>query len=156
MFKQLSRLSLEAEGRYADAEELKFVENYLTSVDVRLSAYQKIRDKEITILEQIASQMREIAPNLFSVSDCDLSSFCMRDIKLILRCSAIAMLLDDLDSLREGLLLWHKTIVNSGNRQDHAKFAHQAVFEVMRQTLSTEEFKFLMPVLSLNQTILAY
>ena len=156
MFQQLSNLSLEAEGRYAQPEELEFVEDYLLSAEVRISAYQKIRDKENEILEKISSQMQEIDPHIFSINDCDFTSVCLRDTKLVIRCSAIAMLLNDLNRLREGLLLWQKTIINAIDHQHHTKIAHQIIPQAIEQFLTPEEFKLMMPFLALNQTILVY
>ena len=53
MLNQLERLSVEAEGRFATPEELKLLKDYFPTVNLRMSAYQKIRDREDEIIEMI-------------------------------------------------------------------------------------------------------
>ena len=44
MFKQLTRLSIDADGRYATDDELKFLDDYLATVETRVSTYETIRE----------------------------------------------------------------------------------------------------------------
>ena len=50
MLNQLSRLSVEADGRYATTEELQFLKDYIQSLDLRLSAYEKISAAQTEIV----------------------------------------------------------------------------------------------------------
>ena len=155
MLKQLSHLSVEADGRYATDQELQFLKNYLQSLDQRISAYEKIRDAEEDIMERTKAQIDSQNPNLFSRDSQDLSSVWRRDVGIILRCSAAAMLINDLDRLREGLLLWHRTIVNANKTLPISQITYYVIPEIIQQHLTAEEAELMMPVLQLDQSILS-
>ncbi len=155
MLKQLSHLSVEADGRYATDQELQFLKNYLQSLDQRISSYEKIRDAEEDIMDRTKAQIDSQNPNLFSRDSQDLSSVWRRDVGIILRCSAAAMLINDLDRLREGLLLWQRTIVNANKTLHISQVTYDVIPEIIKQYLSAEEAELMMPVLQLDQSILS-
>lgn len=154
MLQQLEHLSLSAEGRYATSEELQFMRNYLSSVDLRLSIYQKIRDGEEEIINQLEAQILKIQADIFQISSGDVSSFYQRDTKSILRKAISAMLSDDLDRLREHVLLWHRTIIKAVGVRHIAEITHNTMPEVIKQFLTPQEFSLLEPILQLNQAVL--
>lgn len=155
MLKQLEQLTMSAEGRYATARELEFLENYLPTVDLRISAYQKIRDREDEIIDRLEAKMREKMPEIFQSGSGDLSASYKRDTKRILRNAIAAMLIDDLDRLRENILLWQRTIIKAFKVKHIAAVAHTTMPEIIQQYLTPEEFKAIDPVLQLNRAILA-
>ena len=155
MLKQLSQLNIEADGRYATDQELQFLKNYLQSVEQRISAYEKIRDAEEEIMDQTKAQIDAQNPNLFNRDSQDLSSVWRRDVGIILRSSATAMLINDLDRLREGLLLWQRTIVNANKTLPISQATYDVLSEIIKQFLSAEEAELMMPVLQLDQSILS-
>ncbi len=65
MLTQLTRLSVETDGRYAKLEEVQFLKDYLQSMDVRLSAYEKIRAAQEQIILQVEVKMCDMDPSLF-------------------------------------------------------------------------------------------
>ena len=156
MLKQLSHLSVEADGRYATDQELQFLKNYLQSVDQRISSYEKIRDAAEEIMDQAKAQIDSQKPNLFNRDSQDLSSIWRRDVDIILRCSAAAMLINDLDRLREGLLLWHRTIVNANKTLPISQITYDVIPEIIQQHLTAEEAELMMPVVQLDQSVLSY
>lgn len=155
MLKQLSNLNIEADGRYATDQELQFLKNYLQSVEQRISAYEKIRDAEEEIMDRVETKMRSIDPNLFLRRSQDLTAVCRRDRKITLRCSAAAMLINDLDRLREGYLLWQRTIMCAFKDERPTRVHYQVLSEIIKQYLTAEEVELVMPVLQLNQSILS-
>jgi len=155
MLKQLVRLNIEADGRYATEQELKFLKDYLESAEERISAYQKIRDAEEEIMEQVEAKMRATDPELFLRGSQDLTAVCKRDRKHTLRCSAAAMLINDLDRLRENFLLWQRTIVHAFKDERPTQVHYEVLPEVIKQHLTPEEAKLMMPVLQLDQSILS-
>ena len=66
MLKELTNLTLEADARYATSSELEFSKTYLDSVEIRLSAYKKIRDSADEIIEQVCQYIlnKPCFPNL--------------------------------------------------------------------------------------------
>ena len=155
MLKQLTRLSIEADGRYATNQELKFLKNYLESVDQRITTYEKIRDNEEKILHRLEAEKRMLKENLFAMGSRDITQICRRDMTAMLRCSAAAMLVDDLDCLREGLLLWYRTIVQAFSYQNYAKINYKIIQEVLKMYLELGEAELIMPALQLNHSLLS-
>jgi hypothetical protein len=156
VLKQLSRLSLEAEGRYATSEELQFVAKYRESLEVRLSTYQKLRDAEVEIINLVTQRSQKQDSELFKINSQDMTPTCHRDIQLVLRASAIAMLTDDLERLRDNLLLWQKTIVKALDHQKYVQIVYRILQDVVQELLSVEEAKLILPALKLSLNVLAY
>ena len=155
MLKQITKLTIEADGRYASDEELKFIKDYLDSVELRISTYEKIRDKSEEVLDKTKAKMEAKSPNLFIRGKKDLGAIWRRDVTIVLRCSVAAMLVNDLDWLRDSLLLWHRTIVTA-NKTNHISDATYSLMpEVMKEFLKDDEIELIMPVLQLNQSILS-
>ena len=155
MINQLAKLTTEADGRYASDRELQFLTDYLQSVEVRVSAYAKIRDRSEEILEQTKTKLDIAKPKMFARGEKDLSSIWRRDVTIILRCTVAAMLVNDLDWLRDSLLLWHRTIVNANQTKHISQATYSMMPEVMKEFLTDEEIKLILPILQLNQTILS-
>lgn len=154
MLRQLEKLSLEADGRYARAEELKFLKNYLAVAEQRISAYEKIRDAEEKILDQVEQQLRAKSPHIFRKGNQDYSAVCRRDRKHVLRLAAAAMLFADLEALREGFLLWYRTIIKAFRDEKVAQVTYQVLPQAVNQVLAGEEVPLMQPVMALTQSIL--
>jgi len=155
MLNQLEQLSLTAEGRYATAQELQPLKNYFPTVGVRLSAYQKIHDGETEIIEQLRIRMLEKQPTIFKLGSGDVTALYERDTKIVLRIASAAMLIDDLDRVRENILLWQRTITKAFQVKHIAAMAHSTMPEIIEQFLTPEEFTLIKPILMINQAVLA-
>jgi hypothetical protein len=155
MLKQLARLSVETEGRYATDKELQFLEDYMKSTEKRISAYEKMRENEEAIVHRWEAQKRAKNENLFEMNGKDITQICRRDMVMVLRASAAAMLFDDIDLLQEMALLWYKTIVKSFGYSKYASVNYKIIQEVIQLYLSAEEAALIMPVLQLNHTVLS-
>lgn len=154
MLKQLESLSLKADGRYATSQELQFLRDFIPTIDLRMSAYGKIRDAEEEIIEQLEIKMRRQQPDIFQTKSGDMSSMYQRDTKIVLRNALAAMLINDLDRLREDMLLWQKTITKAFKVRHILAMTHNTMPEIIEQFLTPEEFDLVEPVLELNRTIL--
>ncbi|PSF38207.1 allophycocyanin [Aphanothece hegewaldii CCALA 016] len=155
MLKQLASLSIKTDGRYATESELKFLKDYLDSVELRISTYEKIRDQEEEILQKWEAVKRSHTEDLYHMGDYDMTKTCRRDQTNSLRFATTAMLLDELDRFREGTLIWYKTIVNSFKYQAYAKVNYLLIQEVIRLYLSAEEVELINPAFQLEHTILS-
>ena len=155
MLKQLSRLSLEAEGRYASTKELQFIKSYRSSLELRLSTYQKIRNEEMAVVNLVIQRSHLKNPQLFQLDSEDFKPRCQRDIQLVLKASALAMLTDDLERLRNNLLLWQKTVVKALDHQHYIQVVYKVLPEVVSEILTPEETKLILPALKLSFNILA-
>ncbi|MEL6580823.1 MAG: allophycocyanin [Cyanobacteria bacterium J06621_12] len=155
MLNQLEKLSIETEGRYATEEELRLLKNYFPTVNLRLSAYQKIRDQEDNIIQKLEAKMREKQPNIFKLGASDVSAMYQRDTKIVLRMAIANLLINDLDRLRENILLWQRTIVKAFQVKHIAAMTHGTMPEVIEPFLTPEEYALIKPILMLNMAVLA-
>ena len=153
MLNQLSRLSVEADGRYATSEELQFLKDYIQSLDLRLSAYEKISAAQTEIVE-VETQVRATNPDLFRKGNRDVTATCKRDRFDVLRYSATALLSNDLDCLRDSFLLWYRTIIRVFQDREAAAVTYQVMQEVLKKYLTPQEAALISPIMGLNQVIL--
>ncbi|NET32548.1 MAG: phycobilisome protein [Cyanothece sp. SIO1E1] len=154
MLSQLDRLSLEADGRYATVEELQCFKEYFRSFKLRLIVYQKIQVAEEKIVRQVENRIRARDPDLFRKPSHDITAVCRRDIKIVLRNTATTLLSNDLDHLRDCLLLWHQTIICSFKIQHVSAMIYQEIQAVLKQYLTPQENALLCPILELNSSLL--
>ena len=154
MLSQLARLSMEADGRYASAEELLFLKDYFQSLNHRISAYKKIQASEAEIMQQVEAQMQSLDPNLFRRGTQDVTQKCRGDIVQVLRHSAAAMLIDDNERLRDRLLLWLQTILGAVQVRNTATVTYDVMKKVLKQYLTVEERNLFFPILDNNRTLL--
>lgn len=154
MLTQLSRLSVEADGRYATAEELQFVKEYFQSLDLRVSAYEKLKKAESEIIERVENKMRGIDPTLFINASGDFTQTWRKDIVQLLRYAAASLLFNDPERLREGMLLWHATIAKSYKFDRTCNTTFEMMPQVVKEYLTSEEAALFYPILKLNQIAL--
>lgn len=150
MFSELVELTTNTDARYASNAELQFLKDYLEEVDIRISAYNKLRDNAEEIAEKVAEEKRKLNPKFK-----DWYSICKRDFFDLLRYLAATMLFDDLERLRNGMLIWYKTIVRAYNYDEDVDETYLVVQEIIKGYLSPEEFEYILPVLQANHIILA-
>lgn len=155
MLTQLKRLSMEADGRYASAQELKFARDYFESLPLRVSAYQKLRESDDEILEATEAKMRAIDPKIFMGPAGDFFEIWKRDTRRLIRYTAATVLFNDRDRLNEGMLIWYSTITKSYKFEHTCKTCFKVMPEVMKQYLSPEEFALVSPIVSLNSVVLS-
>jgi Phycobilisome protein len=179
MLTQLNRLSVAVDGRYASDRELQFIEDYLESVEQRIEAYEKIRENEEKIAHktkmlahlslglaedrQLQDTSEDSAEQYIkdydrlrqTMSAKDITQICSRDLTMLLRCVSIAMLIDDLDRLRDGMLLWQETIVRSFGLKEFANITYKVIQDVVKAHLSPEEAALILPALQLSHNLLS-
>lgn len=154
MLSQLAHLSVEADGRYATAEELQFLKDYLQSFNQRLSTYQKIQACEQQIIQQIELEIQKIDLNLLRRGSQDATSKWRLDTIRVLRHSTAALLMGDPERLHERFLLWFRTIVGAFQVRKCTAVTYQVMQTVLKHYLSVEELSLIMPILEENRTIL--
>ena len=154
MLTQLSRLSVEADGRYATAQELQFLKDGFETIDDRISVYEKIRDAEAEIIPRMEVEKRAADATLFRLAERDVAERCQRDLRRGLRYAAAAVLFSDLDYLRENPLLWYRTIVCSFGFAREIGITYEILPKVVKEYLTAEEAELMMPALQLYRTLL--
>ncbi|MBR8827942.1 MAG: allophycocyanin [Gomphosphaeria aponina SAG 52.96 = DSM 107014] len=153
MLKELGRLTVETDGRYATASELQFIKDYLESAEKRVSAYEKIRNSEETIIHRVETEKRKVFPEFFKMGE-DYVAICNKNMRALMRFATAAMLVNDLDHLRE-VLLWYNTIVRSFKYEKDSEITFPVFQEVMKMYLTAEEAAMIIPAFQVNYTILS-
>jgi Phycobilisome protein len=154
MLSQFNRLSIQADGRYANDVELEFISNYTQSFTLRLQTYEKLQASESQIIQQVYDKMQGRDPNLFRLGNEDFSSKWKRDTLRTLRYSAAAMLLNDPDTLQERFLSWFQTIMRSFGAQQSCNATYEIMQDVIKQHLTSTQASLFCPILALNQQYL--
>jgi hypothetical protein len=155
MLKQLTQLTVAADGRYATADELQFISDYLATAEQRISAYVKVRNAASDIIDTFAAERRSQYPNAFQIGGKDVSGFALRDMTNVLRCCAAAALINDLDRLQEAVLLWLQSIAKSFGWRQHAEIDYGMLQEIIKTYLTDEEAQMILPAIKLAQTTLS-
>ena len=110
----------------------------------------------ICILQEVEVKMHELNKNnvLFKMGEHEIQ-ICRRDRKNAVRYANAAMLINDLDRLRDGLLIWVHTIVRAIGYKHFVKTHYPVIQEVVQQYLTPEEADLILPALQVDHTILS-
>lgn len=154
MLSQLRRLSYETDGRYATDEELRVIDQFTRSFYLRIQTYQRLQALEVQIVQQVYTRMQSLEPDLFLKGGADVSAKWKRDTIRVLRYSAIAMLLNDPDSLQERLLFWMRTIMKAFGAERSCNVTYATMQDVIKQHLSPTEASLFCPILEMNRQVL--
>jgi hypothetical protein len=151
MLSQFSRLCLEVEGRYATDSELQFLSDYTQSFSLRIQTYQRLQIAEAQIIQEVQAKMQALDPTLFQSPNEDVTRKWKRDTIRVMRYSAMAMLLNDPDLLRERLLFWMETVMRAFGAQRSCEVTYSVMQEVVKAYLTPLEANLLCPILELNR-----
>lgn len=154
MLSQLKNLSLETDGRYATDAELQFLIDYARSYRLRLETYQKLKEIEAEVVQQVYTKMRSMEPGLLRSGNEDVSAKWKGDTLRVLRYSAIAMLMNDPDTLQERFLYWFQSIMRAFGAQRSCGVTYELMQSVIKKHLSASQADLFCPVLELNRRLL--
>ncbi|QKD82205.1 phycobilisome protein [Thermoleptolyngbya sichuanensis A183] len=154
MLSQMKRLSLETEGQYATDADLQFLRDYAKSYGLRVETYRRIQNAEALLVSQVQQYMMSKDPTLFQNGDNDLTTKWKRDTVRVLRYSAVAMLLNDPETLQERFLLWFQTIMRAFGAQQSCNATYEAMQHVVQQHLTPVQASLFCPILEINRHLL--
>ncbi|GAB4376112.1 MAG: allophycocyanin subunit alpha [Elainellaceae cyanobacterium] len=154
MLSQLKHLIHIVDGRYASDTELLFLTDYIQSFELRLQTYLRMQELETTLIQQTYLRMRSINPALFNYGRADLSTKWRQDTIRVLRYTAITILVDDPDTLKEQLLFWFQTVMRAFEAQSTCDVTYQTLQNLVKQYLTPPQAELVCPILELNRQIL--
>ncbi|MBC6475442.1 MAG: hypothetical protein GDA48_23740 [Hormoscilla sp. GM102CHS1] len=132
MHPKLEAIFNEAESRYLKPEELKIISQYVESLPSRLETYQQLRDKELEIMQAVASQLETQLPQA-KTSELERS---LKNAMLMLRYCGIAMLLNDESFVKERLRGWLDVIVETYNSSEIETKLYRLLWQQLSQVMS--------------------
>ncbi len=154
MLSKLQQLGTDADGRYASDDELKFMDTYINSFEVRANAYRQIKAAEKEIVEAVLTKLQKSQPSLLAKRGEDIQNKWKQDTFRVLRYSAMTVLLDDPELLRQQFLYWFQTIMQAFGAQEACNVTYLIMQDVVRATLPKDVADLLCPILEMNRELL--
>lgn len=138
-----------ADGSYIKPEDLLTLDRSIASWQQRRKTYDLIQAKENIILEQVMQQIQSTAPNMAAKMTPDGVNKCNRDMALVLRYCATAMLLQDEELLKDRLLYWMQNIMVALQKQRLNNLLYQTLQKSVQENLPAENANLLLPYLAI-------
>lgn len=154
MLSKLQQLGTDADGRYASDTELQFMDTYITSFDSRVEAYRCIKASETAIVEAVLAKMQASYPKLLLPKGEDMQGKWKQDTLRVLRHSAMTVLLDDPELLRQQFLYWFQTIMQAFGAQEACNITYLVMQNVVKDLLPKNIADLLCPILEINRDLL--
>ena len=154
MLSKLQQLGTDADCRYASDDELKFMDTYINSFDVRVNAYRQIKAAEKEIVEAVLTKLQKSQPSLLAGRGEDMQNKWKQDTFRVLRHSAMTVLLDDPELLRQQFLYWFQTIMQAFGAEEACNATYLIMQDVVRQLLPKDIAELLCPILEMNRELL--
>jgi hypothetical protein len=134
------------DNRYPDLHETKLMTEYAQSLDHRLQAISALEQHEEAILQETLTRIFEKYPKVEMRIEGREKTH--RDLALILRYSAQAMLRDDVRFLEDKLLYWLATILHAFKFGDNCLHdSYVFLNEIVHKHLSESHYLLLKPCL---------
>lgn len=140
---ELTELLVQAENRYLQTEELQGFKSYAETLAQRLKIYEFLRDREVVIFQPVADQISVIFPQ----EKQERLEQVLQQWILILRHSAMAMLLNDSEYLQRRVIDWLSGIVQAHNTQAIDTQVYQLLNTRLNELLSAKAMVFIQPFL---------
>jgi hypothetical protein len=110
----LQKLAVAADGRYFTADEQRQIREYAESLPARLAAMHNLEQIEEAALRSAIEELQEHFPNFSRYHDQAWARH-FRDLQLVVRAAAVAMVLDDPQEMDDQLLFWLRTMFAANN-----------------------------------------
>ncbi len=154
MLSKLQQLGTNADGRYASDDELQFMDTYINSFDSRVEAYRQIKAVEKEIVATVLSRLQASYPKLLFPKGEDMQGKWKQDTLRVLRHSAMTVLLDDPELLRQQFLYWFQTIMQAFGAQEACNITYLVMQDVVKDMLPRNIADLLCPILEINRNLL--
>jgi hypothetical protein len=154
MLSKLNQLGTQIDGRYASDSELQFVDNYISSFDKRIAAYQTIKSFEKDIVEAVLTRLQTSHPDILLPKGENLQAKWRQDTYRVLRHSAMTVLVDDPELLKQQFLYWFQTIMQAFGAQQACDVTYRIMQDVVREMLPADIADILCPILEVSREML--
>ncbi len=127
------------QGQYVDAEVLSALSIFADSMAARSAAYEAIQNQEKSIVEEACQSVNGYAD----------PEKLIQEMTLLLRHSALAMLMDDATVLMEGGLSWVRAIAEAQQQQELYVAISEKLMAATLRALPADQGSLLQPFLSM-------
>ncbi len=150
MVSPLEQMLIEAEARYLTPEQLEQLKAYVLGWPKRLHVYRAVREGESQMVSRTLDTLQKEMPNLSPQT----VNLCQQHLLLLLRQSALAMLLQDENLLKERLIEWMEEEVRLYGLQSVYEVVHRTFQQELRKHLTPGELEFIRPWITQVQAAL--
>lgn len=146
---EFNKMFSQAEGRYLEPTEQAALIDYATSLEARLAAMRAIQEHEGAIVDACVSAMLEEQPEMYE-RHMNVREKATRDMTLVLRCCAMAMVRDSEDYLEQRMLPWFRTIINAFDMLSAVERSYRELLGQAEAHLDADHFNLIAPYLKLT------
>lgn len=155
MNSELQTMLTACEGRYPTRAEQAMLRDWAARLDGRLAAVTEIQSREEVIVGQTVDAVLQAYPDLEKRVK-DARRCCLRDVSLVLRYCALALLRGDPQWLEDSLLTWLSTVLRGvGFAPAFVADAYQTLMRMAARELSPAVNEMLRPFLELTVAVLS-
>ncbi|MEM6731682.1 MAG: hypothetical protein AAF658_09005 [Myxococcota bacterium] len=142
---QLNDIMTAAEGRYITKGEQTIIREYVGGLERRLHAADEVQNKERAMSEKATRAVIDAYPEYERDHDQAFEKS-VRDMTLMLRYAAMAMVKNDKEWLNDAVLLWFATILRGiGFTRNFVHDTYATLEEAMKSDVSPETFELMQP-----------
>ncbi|MGF1495997.1 MAG: hypothetical protein ACFB8W_04115 [Elainellaceae cyanobacterium] len=150
MHPQIDAMFDEAENRYLKPNELDILNHYVESLPDRLETYRHLRDQEVSVMQQVVEQLEQQFPN----EKTEVLERCLKNALLVMRYSAMGMLLNDESFLQNRLISWLEETVKVFNTQALDTALYRLLNQRLSETLTPNQLRLIQPHLTMAERAL--
>jgi hypothetical protein len=148
MNRTIEKMFNDAEGRYLEPTEQSKLTGFAETLETRLSVMRSVQQHEEEMVENAIDTAMNEHPDMPSKHNFAREK-AERDMTLVLRYCAMAMVRDDEDFLNHKLLHWFRTIVRAFEMEHSIDTAYAELMKQARDHLDGHEYEMLEPYLEL-------
>ncbi len=147
MNRDIETMLTASEGRYPTRAEQAILRGWAIRLDVRLAAIEDLKDHEDEIVRATMNDVLKAYPDLEKRMPTARETG-IRDIKLVLRYCAQALIRDDIAYLDDSLLIWMATILRGlGLSPAFIRDTYETLGKHVKRSLQESHAKLLLPMI---------
>lgn len=155
MNRRMKQIINGSDSRYLDKNEMREILDYTTTLPLRFKVAGEVEQHEAAAVRYCIDEMRKRYPNMerYHLRGWERA---YRDVQLVVRYNAQAMILDDAQVLEDKLLLWLRTMLSGVDlTPKFIRDTYDLLTEGFRRVLSAEAFEMLEPFLLHTRDVLS-
>ena len=138
-----------SDGSYISSQDLAALDRSIASWQERRETYDLVQTQENAIIDQVLTVLQEKMPAFSQQDSEEVLTKCRRDLTLVLRYSAISMLFQDEELLKDRLLYWMQNIMRALRRQKVNDRIYQLLQQIVQQSLPEDKADQMLPYLKI-------
>ena len=149
----LNKIFNESISEYPTEQDQKELIKYCKTIDFRLKVLREIESKEAIMIAKCVDNMLKNYPGMSKYDY--VKEKTTRDMSIVLRYCCQSMVKDDPDFLKDQLLFWFRTIIQSfGFEKGVIRDTYKNMDDILKSELEPKSYKFIEPYIKIILEIL--